>query len=285
MSIITFSEVSGFATLQDHGRIGFANIAVPTSGAFDQGSHQLANRIVGNFPGACAIEVLRGALNFATDADLVIAVTGAPASVQVNCRQYDMSRAIYVSADSIVSITPGAQGLRTYLAFRGGIAGNAAMGSLSYDQLSQIGTPPIKSGDKLTITNQVAGSISGEYFPSTFASSQIEVELEAMPAPRWPGFANGHILFESEYHVTESINRVGMRLNGPELIWNSKERLASEGVITGAIQIPVDGMPLIFGPDHPTTGGYPVIAVVSRRSLNVLAQTTPGTKVRFRKAR
>ena len=285
MSIITFSEVSGFVTLQDQGRIGFANIAVPTSGAFDQGSHQLANRIVGNFPGACAIEVLRGALNFATDADLVIAVTGAPASVQVNGRQYDMSRAIYVSADSIVSITPGAQGLRTYLAFRGGIAGNAVMGSLSYDQLSQIGTPPIKSGDKLTITNQVAGPISGEYFPSTFASSQVEVELEAMPAPRWAGFANGQTLFESEYHVTESINRVGMRLNGPELIWNSKERLASEGVVTGAIQIPVDGKPLIFGPDHPTTGGYPVIAVVSRRSLNVLAQTSPGTKVRFRKAR
>jgi biotin-dependent carboxylase-like uncharacterized protein len=285
MSIITFSAVSGFVTLQDQGRIGFANIAVPTSGAFDQGSHQLANRIVGNFPGACAIEVLRGALNFATDADLVIAITGAPASVQVNGKQYDMSRAIFVSADSIVSITPGTQGLRTYLAFRGGIAGNAVMGSLSYDQLSQIGTPPIKSGDTLKITNQVAGSISGEYFPSTFASSKAEVELEAMPAPRWSGFGNGQTLFESEYHVTESINRVGMRLNGPELIWNSKERLASEGVITGAIQIPVDGKPLIFGPDHPTTGGYPVIAVVSRRSLNVLAQTTPGTKVRFRKAR
>ena len=63
------------------------------------------------------------------------------------------------------------------------------------------------------------------------------------------------------------------------------KRLASEGVITGAIQIPVDGMPLIFGPDHPTTGGYPVIAVVSRHSRNLLAQSEPGTKVRFRKAR
>ena len=285
MSSITFSEVSGFVTLQDQGRIGFANIAVPTSGAFDQSAHQIANRIVGNFPGACAIESLRGLFKFSTNSDLVIAVTGAPASVQVNGREHDMSRSIYVSDDSIVSITPGNQGLRTYVSIRGGISGNPVMGSLSFDQLSQIGTSPIKANDRFTISNQISGPISGDYVPSLFVGGQAEVELEAMPAPRWGGFANGQTLFESDYQVTQSINRVGMRLIGPELVWNSKERLASEGVVMGAIQIPVDGMPLIFGPDHPTTGGYPVIAVVSRRSLNVLAQTSPGTKVRFRKAR
>lgn len=285
MSIITFSEVSGFVTLQDQGRIGFANIAVPTSGAFDQGSHQLANRIVGNFPDACSIESLLGTFKFSTDMDLVIAVTGAPASVQVNGREHDMTRAIYVSANSTVAIKPGSAGLRTYVAIRGSISGTEVMGSYSFDELSQIGTPPIKTGDHLNISNELAGPISGDYLSNFAVNGKTDIELEAMPAPRWAGFANGQTLFESEYHISDSINRVGMRLNGPELIWNSKERLASEGVVAGAIQIPVDGMPLIFGPDHPTTGGYPVIAVVSRRSLNVLAQTAPGAKVRFRKAR
>jgi biotin-dependent carboxylase-like uncharacterized protein len=285
MSKITFSKVSGFVTLQDQGRIGYANIAVPTSGAFDQSAHQLANRLVGNFPNACAIESLRGSFQFSTDTDLVISVTGAAASVQVNGREHEMSRAIYVSADSTVAIRPGNQGLRTYIAIRGSISGDSVMGSYSYDELSQIGTPPLKTGDQFTITNQVAGPISGEYFPNFAVSGQAEIELEAMPAPRWKGFNNGQDLFETEYLVTESINRVGMRLTGPELVWNSTTRLASEGVIMGAIQIPVDGMPLIFGPDHPTTGGYPVIAVVSRSSLNVLAQTAPGTKVRFRRSR
>jgi biotin-dependent carboxylase-like uncharacterized protein len=285
MSSITFLEVSGFVTLQDQGRIGFANIAVPTSGAFDQGSHQLANRLVGNFPGACAIESLRGMFRFSADNELVIAVTGAPASVQVNGREHDMSRSIYVSADSIVSIAPGNQGLRTYVSIRGGISGQPIMGSLSFDQLSQIGTSPVKANDRFAISNQISGPISGDIFPNFFIGGQAEIELEAMPAPRWSGFVNGKILFESEYQVTESINRVGMRLNGPELVWNSKKRLASEGVVMGAIQIPADGMPLIFGPDHPTTGGYPVIAVVSGRSLNVLAQTAPGAKVRFRLSR
>ena len=258
---------------------------MPTSGAFDQSAHHLGNRLVGNFPGACSIESLRGTFKFLTDTDLVISVTGTAASVQINGREHEMSRAIYVAANSTVAVKPGSVGLRTYIAIRGSITGDSVMGSNSYDELSQIGTPPIKAGDQLSISNQVAGSIPGDYFPNFAVSGQAEIELEAMPAPRWSGFSNGLTLFDTEYQVTESSNRVGMRLSGPELIWNSKERLASEGVVTGAIQIPVDGMPLIFGPDHPTTGGYPVIAVVSRNSLNLLAQSAPGTKVRFRLSR
>jgi len=275
----------GFLTLQDQGRIGYANIAVPTSGAFDQKSHQLANRLIGNFPNACAIESLRGSFEFGTDSELVISATGAPASVQVDGREHEMFRSIFVPAGSVVSVSPGSLGMRTYLAIRGGIVGNQIMGSSSYDELSQIGTPPIKPGDKFSVENQVAGSITGDYTPGSVITGLNTVELETMPAPRWSGFSNSDILFTSEYQVTSSVNRVGLRLSGPALVWNSESRLASEGVVTGAIQIPVDGMPLIFGPDHPTTGGYPVVAVVSRNSLDLLAQTAPGTVVRFKSAR
>ena len=285
MKTITFNNTVGFLTLQDQGRIGYANIAVPTSGAFDQKSHQLANRLIGNFPNACAIESLRGSFEFGTDSELVISATGAPASVQVDGREHEMFRSIFVPAGSVVSVSPGSLGMRTYLAIRGGIVGNQIMGSSSYDELSQIGTPPIKPGDKFSVENQVAGSITGDYIPGSVITGLNTVELETMPAPRWSGFSNSDILFTSEYQVTSSVNRVGLRLSGPALVWNSESRLASEGVVTGAIQIPVDGMPLIFGPDHPTTGGYPVVAVVSRNSLDLLAQTAPGTVIRFKSAR
>ena len=285
MKTITFNSTVGFLTLQDQGRIGYANIAVPTSGAFDQKSHQLANRLIGNFPNACAIESLRGSFEFGTDSELVISATGAPASVQVDGREHEMFRSIFVPAGSVVSVSPGSLGMRTYLAIRGGIVGNQIMGSSSYDELSQIGTPPIKPGDKFSVENQVAGSITGDYIPGSVITGLNTVELETMPAPRWSGFSNSDILFTSEYQVTSSVNRVGLRLSGPALVWNSESRLASEGVVIGAIQIPVDGMPLIFGPDHPTTGGYPVVAVVSRNSLDLLAQTAPGTVVRFKSAR
>jgi len=285
MSQITFTKVTGYLTLQDQGRIGYANIAVPSSGAFDKKSHQLANRVIGNFPNACAIESLRSSFEFVSDAELVISVTGAPASVQVDGREYEMSRAIQVPSGSAVSVASGNLGMRTYLAIRGGIVGEMIMGSCSFDELSQIGTQPIKTGDKFAIENHVTGPISGDYVPGSVITGLNTVELEAMPAPRWNGFSNSEILFASEYEVTSSVNRVGLRLSGPELNWNSKSRLASEGVVTGAIQIPVDGMPLIFGPDHPTTVGYPVIAVVSRNSLDILAQSAPGTTVRFKRSR
>jgi biotin-dependent carboxylase-like uncharacterized protein len=284
MKTITFSRASGFLTLQDQGRIGYANIAVPTSGAFDQKSHQLANRLIGNFPNACVVESLRASFEFVTDTDLVVSVTGAPASVQVDGREHEMFRAIFVPAGSVVSVSSSNLGMRTYLAIRGGIFGTQIMGSCSFDELSQIGTPPIKPGDKFLVEDQVVGSITGDYVPSSVVIGP-HVELEAMPAPRWSGFSNPDLLFTSEYQVTSSVNRVGLRLTGPELSWSSQSRLASEGLITGAIQIPVDGMPLIFGPDHPTTGGYPVVAVVSCNSLDLLAQIAPGTMVRFKRVR
>ena len=200
----------GFLTLQDQGRIGYANIAVPTSGAFDQKSHQLANRLIGNFPNACAIESLRGSFEFGTDSELVISATGAPASVQVDGREHEMFRSIFVPAGSVVSVSPGSLGMRTYLAIRGGIVGNQIMGSSSYDELSQIGTPPIKPGDKFSVENQVAGSITGDYIPGSVITGLNTVELEAMPAPRWSGFSNSDILFTSEYQVSSSVNRVGL---------------------------------------------------------------------------
>lgn len=284
MKSITFTKAEGFLTLQDQGRVGYANIAVPTSGAFDQKAHQMANRLIGNFPDTCVIESLRASYEFTTNSELVISVTGAPVSVQVDGREHEMFRAVFVPAGSVVNVKPGNLGMRTYLAIRGGVTGNRIMGSYSFDELSQLGTPPIRPGNQFEIQEKVAGSISMEYLPGSEVSELDVVELEAMPAPRWSSFKNSDILFSSEYQVTSAVNRVGMRLVGPELVWNSQTRLASEGVVIGAIQIPVDGMPLIFGPDHPTTGGYPVIAVVSRKSLNLLAQTAPGTNVRFRNA-
>ena len=177
MKTVTFSKASGFLTLQDQGRIGYANIAVPTSGAFDQKSHQLANRLIGNFPNACVIESLRSSFQFGTDSELVISVTGAPASVQVDGREHEMFRSVFVPAGSVVSVSPGSLGMRTYLAIRGGIVGNQIMGSSSYDELSQIGTPPIKPGDKFSVESQFAGSITGDYIPGSVITGLNTVEL------------------------------------------------------------------------------------------------------------
>ena len=105
--------------------------------------------------------------------------------------------------------------------------------------------------------------------------------LHIHKGPRWSFCENSDALLENDYIVTASLNRIGIRLSGPQIRWNSGDRLPSGGVLTGSIQIAADGQPLIFGPDHPTTGGYPVIAVVDERALGTVAQLSPGTTIRF----
>lgn len=138
--------------------------------------------------------------------------------------------------------TPDA-GLRCYLAISGGIAVEPELGSRSRDVLSGIGPALLKPG---------------EWFDDP--AHQLSV--------RWT--------------VTAESNRVGLRLDGIPLRRKEDGELPSEGVLTGAIQVPPSGLPVVFLADHPTTGGYPVIGVVVPNALPALAQARPGTTVRFR---
>jgi allophanate hydrolase subunit 2 len=82
--------------------------------------------------------------------------------------------------------------------------------------------------------------------------------------------------------VTSDSDRTGLRLDGPELDRRRKIELASEGMVEGSLQVPPDGHPILFLANHPTTGGYPVVAVVAGRDLPEAAQARPGTRLRFR---
>ena len=89
-------------------------------------------------------------------------------------------------------------------------------------------------------------------------------------------------LLRAEWTVRSDSDRVGVRLDGPPLpVPEGTGSLPSEAMVPGAIQVPPSGLPVVFGPDHPTTGGYPVVAVVTRAGLDRLAQAAPGTSVRF----
>ncbi|NEE23547.1 biotin-dependent carboxyltransferase family protein, partial [Streptomyces sp. SID7499] len=83
------------------------------------------------------------------------------------------------------------------------------------------------------------------------------------------------------YRVSSASNRIGLRTEGPALERARPGELASEGMVLGAVQVPPDGRPVVFLADHPTTGGYPVIAVVRAADLPAAAQAVPGAPVRF----
>lgn len=272
-------------TVQDLGRPGLAHLGVPRSGALDQPALRLANRLVGNLPGAAGLEITLTGCALHLRTATIVAVTGAPARVTVAGQAVAFGAAVPVPAGAEVHIGRTATGVRTYLAVSGGVDVPPVLGSRSTDTLSGLGPSPLRDGDLLPIgpasgagpsTVDAMSPPPGHPHPST-----VELRFAEGPRADWfgpPGLAG------ARYTVSPQSNRVGLRLTGESLSRVAARRdteLPSEGIVLGAVQVPADGQPLVFLADHPTTGGYPVIAVVHPDDLARLAQARPGTSVVF----
>jgi KipI family sensor histidine kinase inhibitor len=283
------------ATVQDLGRPGYGHLGVPRSGAADAASLRLANRLVGNPEHAAGLEITLGgaALLFRTAA--WAAVTGAPAEVRLRAGlgagpggdHSGMGVPFPVPAGTELTVSAPAAGLRSYLAVRGGIDVPPVLGSRSSDALSGLGPAPLRPGDVLPLgSTPGCGAIVADVAPLA-GFSPGPAELRVIPGPRDDWFAGGalNILREGEYMVTGASDRSGLRLSGPSLPRGRDGELPSEGMVTGALQVPPDGRPILFLADHPVTGGYPVIAVVVSADIPRAAQLRPGDQIRFRLTR
>lgn len=278
-------------TVQDLGRPGSAHLGVPHSGAADAGSLHLANALVGNAAGAAGLEVTLGRLGLRFDCDALVAVTGAPVPIRLTSPDGMQSEprqltAFAVSAGTVLRLGSPSAGLRSYLAVDGGINVTPVLGSRSADLLSGLGPAPLRSGDILPLA---AGHLQAE---ATAADVGIPVppeataELQAVAGPRDDWFTAQALaaLADGSYQVTAASNRTGLRLTGPRLDRRRLAELPSEGMVTGSLQVAHDGQPILLLADHPTTGGYPVIAVVRSADIDAAAQLRPGQYVRFRLA-
>jgi biotin-dependent carboxylase-like uncharacterized protein len=271
------------ATGQDLGRPGLAALGVGVSGAADPVSLRLANRAVGNPGGAAAIEITLGGLRVRGRGGLFAAVTGAPVPLLVDGRP-EASHAVFHIPDGAelrMGVPPA--GLRSYLAVRGGIAVPPVLGSRATDTLAGLGPAPLAPGDLLPVGPPPREFPLLDVLPVRPPPAG-DVELRAVPGPRADWFVPGALdaLFTAPYTVTSDIDRVGMRLDGPGLARVRRGELPSEGTVTGALQVPPAGQPVLFLADHPLTGGYPVIAVVASADIGRAAQARPGQRLRFR---
>ena len=169
-------------------------------------------------------------------------------------------------------------GARIYVAVRGGVEVEPVLGSRSTDLLTGLG-PALRSGDRLSV-----GAEPDRPPPrARAAAAPVQRTLRVIPGPRDDWFVAGALerLCSAAWTVTPAANRVGVKLDGPELAWADDEELRSEGLVTGALQVPSSGRPILLLNDHPTTGGYPVIAVVHSDDLPHAGQLRPGDTVRF----
>lgn len=270
------------ALLEDLGRPGLAHLGVTRSGAADRRSHTLANRLVANPNDRATIEVTFGGFSARVrGGDIALAVTGADADPSANGVPFGTNSIHYARDGEVISLGAPHTGLRSYVAVRGGIAVDPVLGSRSYDVMSAIGPRPLEPGDVLTVGEHTADFPELDQAPVAAIAPDL-LELLVVPGPRDDWFIDPDALVHTEWVVTNRSDRVGMRLNGRPLQHRWPDRqLASEGATRGAIQVPPNGLPVILGPDHPVTGGYPVIGVVSDKDIDKVAQIRPGQHVRM----
>ncbi|MFJ1869053.1 biotin-dependent carboxyltransferase family protein [Streptomyces sp. NPDC088097] len=271
-------------TLQDLGRPGYAHLGVPRSGALDTAAHTLANRLLGNPADAATLETTLDGVRLRALAPLTVAVTGAPCAVRVDGRPAAWGAPVRLRAGAELDVGRAESGLRCHVAVRGGFAARPVLGSRATDLLSGLGPPVLVRGAVLAVGEPGPDPAAGAD-TSRLPGPPTELVLPLRLGPRADWFTGASLtrLLSSRYRVAAASNRIGLRTEaGPPLARSRAGELPSEGMVLGAVQVPPDGLPVLFLADHPVTGGYPVVGVVpSGPALDAAAQARPGTGVRF----
>jgi KipI family sensor histidine kinase inhibitor len=289
---LTVLEPGPLTTVQDGGRIGWSHLGVPRGGAADRQSAAFANQLVGNDPAAAVLEATLSGPLLRLGSDRVVAITGARATVTVDGIPARPDTALPLPAGSELGVGTFRSGARAYLAFAGGVDVGSVLGSRSTDTLSQLGPPPLRAGDVLALGTPVGPSVGLPVVPASgpgdavfrsLPASGDLIRVRAVRGPRydWIGPTGMETLSESVFEVDATSDRTGIRLKGPLVEIDRREELPSEGVVAGAVQVPASGSPIILMRNHPTTGGYPVAAVVDGEGVDLLAQACPGVRVKF----
>ena len=280
-------ERVGFTTLQDLGRPGWAHLGVPHSGAADRASHALANRLAGNSPSAATLET-SGGLVLRAEHDVVVVLTGADCDAFVDGSPLLRCRATRVAAGQLVRVDRVRVGVRSYLAIAGGIDCPPLLGSRSHDALSCIVPQLLVDGVVLHVGERHLEPHSLDMPIGPDRSGHVR--LTRGPHAELFDAATLGQLSSSAWSVSEASNRIGVRLttthtNGAPTLGllggHSLGELDSMALVRGAVQATPSGELVVMLADHPTTGGYPVIAVVHPDDVNSVGQLEPSVAVKL----
>lgn len=286
MSMLTVNGSTPLCLLQDAGRFGVRHLGVTQGGALDWVSMSWANKLLNNALDAAVIEVTLGGLTLLAESDCCLALAGADLGAMLDDRPIAPWRSFFVRKGQQLGFSRPITGARAYLAAPGGFAAVDVLGSCATVTREGLGGLD-GSGKALSEGDQL--SYSGASF-----------ELHALPDHLIPDFSEQRPLdvvlgaqigqfsgvslfdaFNSDWTLDSRADRMGMRLLGPELVYQGKPMI-SEGIPLGAIQVPPDGQPIVLLNDRQTIGGYPRLGALTPLSLARLAQKLPGSVVRMK---
>ncbi len=148
------------------------------------------------------------------------------------------------------------------LAVPGGVCTPAVLGGRGVSWSAGIGRP-LAAGDTLPV--------GGTGDPSLHLWVPLDEPIAVLGAS--PSLCAG------PWRVLPASDRVGHRLAGPPM--PPVEAGRSTPMTRGAIQQNPDGTITVLGPDHPITGGYPLVGVLPTALFGRLGGALPGACVRF----
>lgn len=276
-------------TVQDSGRHGYQKFGLTVSGASDPYAYRIANLLVGNVQSAAALEVTLMGLELKVLRPTIIAVTGADLDARVNGKPIPMWATVKAESGDTIKFSGCRSGCRSYLAVTGGIDVPVVLGSRSTDTVGLIGGMdgrPLKKGDRLRTgdaTVQEDELLRRRVHPGLIPEYPDQLDVRVILGPQEDAFTEQGLetFFTSTYKVSKDSDRMGCRLEGPKIEHVDDAGIISEGLFTGAVQVPQNGMPIVFLTGRPSVGGYTKIGGVISVDIPRLAQVKPGNTIRF----
>ena len=270
-------------TYQDGGRPGNMRFGVTESGPMDRISHASANASVGNPLSTTAIEISLSGMDLeCLSGATTLSVIGGEFQVEKSGEKFKSGTVFTIEAGEVLYISPGKTGNWCYLAARGKIETSTWLGHSATHALSGRGGGLIKSGQEFEVSGTSVIEDNAKCIPQFHARSFGE-HLRVVMGPQEQHFSAETIrkFYSTPYVLTDSYDRMGVRLNGEKLEIDGALSIPSEPILRGSIQVSGDGVPTILMADHQTTGGYPKIATVISADQDNLSQLRPRNRIRF----
>ncbi|UPL13627.1 5-oxoprolinase subunit C family protein [Microbacterium galbinum] len=278
---------AGSTQVTDLGRRRGPRFGVPVNGALDQRSARIANILVGNPETAPVLEITALDAEFVADIDILIAVSGADGHLTVDGVGRPTNQPVSVRAGEAIALRQIQGGLRSYLAVRGSFDVPQLLGSCAPDSV-------LGFGGRLVVGERIAlRTATAPVFNAHFTAELYDLDVPRLPTgfivdvtdgPDLDDFAGtADRLFAQPYLVTPKSNHIGLRMTGPLPERRTHGEVLSRGVPVGAVEVPPGDELLVLHRGRGVTAGYPVLAVVTSGSLDVLAQVRPGQHLRFRR--
>ena len=283
-------------TVQDRGRSGYYNVGIPPSGALDQFALTAANLLVGNDPGAAALECAYLGPELRFTEPRVLAVTGAELEPSVNGERRPSWSSFEVEAGDVLTFGHVKRGARMYLAVAGGIDVPVILSSRSTYTLGALGGyegRPLADGDQLSVGPDSAAeagrSVPEELRPAM--PTELEIRVVMGLYDHLLTDAGRETFLETAWTLTPTADRIGFRYKGGqlELVKRSQpfgagsdpSNIVDSPYPIGSIQVPGGVEPIVLHRDAVSGGGYAMVATVISADMDTVAQSAPGSKTRF----